>query len=116
MNRLHRFAKQLRKNSTDTERLLWSRLRNKRFEGLKFRRQEPIGRYIVDFICYEKKLIIECDGSQHINNKEKDIIRDQYLKERGFKVLRFWDTDVLQNIDDVLEAIFQAISTSEPSP
>ena len=66
MNILHQYAKQLRKNSTDTERLLWSRLRNKRFEGLKFRRQEPIGKYIVDFICYEKKYVIECDGSQHL--------------------------------------------------
>jgi very-short-patch-repair endonuclease len=112
MTQQHRFDKQLRKYSTDTERFLWSKLRNKRFEGLKFRRQEPIGKYIVDFVCYEKKLIIECDGSQHIANEKKDKIRDEYLKKQGFYVLRFWDTDVLQNIDGVLEVIFKA--TKEP--
>lgn len=109
--KINQFAKQLRKNSTDTERVLWSHFRNRRFEGLKFRRQEPIGSYIVDFICYEKRLIIECDGSQHILNQEYDEERDQYLRDRRFKLLRFWDRDILQNLEGVLEEIFEAIKT-----
>jgi very-short-patch-repair endonuclease len=98
-------AKKLRKNSTDVEKLLWKYLGAKRFKGLKFRRQEPIGRYIVDFISYEKRLIIEVDGGQHATDKGKDEERDKWLNDQGYKVLRFWNNDVLTNIDGVLEVI-----------
>ena len=99
-------AKTLRKRLTDTERVLWKYLRAKQIEGLKFRRQEPIGNYIVDFVCYEKRIIIEVDGGQHSVNKERDSKRDKWFREQGFKVLRFWDNEVLTNIEGVLEVIW----------
>ena len=98
-------AKNLRKNLTDTERLLWEYLRSKQLEGLKFRRQEPIGNYIADFVCFEKRIIIELDGGQHAVNKEKDRKRDTWFEGQGFKVLRFWDNEVLTNLHGVLEVI-----------
>ncbi len=115
LNQVTSFAKKLRKDSTDTERLLWKHLRAKRFEGLKFRRQEPIGKYIVDFICYEKRVIIECDGGQHALQTEKDQERDRWFKAQGYRVLRFWDNEVFQNTEGVLETILEACRTS-PSP
>jgi very-short-patch-repair endonuclease len=96
-------ARALRRNMTEAERTLWRRLRNKGL-GVKFRRQEPIGGYIVDFVCYEKRIVIELDGGQHIVSLE-DVKRDNWLKERGFKVLRFWSNDVLRNIDGVIREI-----------
>ena len=103
------FARNLRKQSTDAERKLWWCLRAKQFSGLKFRRQQVIGNYIVDFVCFSKKIIIELDGSQHMkaSNKLQDKIRDQWLKKQGFIVLRFWDNEVLQNIEGVREIIFK---------
>ncbi|HDL20084.1 MAG TPA: endonuclease domain-containing protein [Nitrospirae bacterium] len=89
---------------TDTERLLWKHLRAKQVEGLKFRRQQPIGNYVVDFICLDKSLVIEVDGGQHAGNK-KDEERDVWLKSEGFKVLRFWNNEVLNNMEGVLEVI-----------
>ncbi len=107
MNDLHKHftAKILRKNFTDTERLLWKYLRVKQLEGYKFRRQEPIGSYIVDFICQEKLIIIEVDGSQHSVEKEKDSERDNWLQGEGYKVLRFWNNEVLTNTNGILEII-----------
>src|SRR6185436_3954075 len=87
------FAKKLRNNQTDAENYLWYLLRKKNF-GFKFRRQAVIGKYIVDLACFSKKLVIEIDGSQHRNNP-KDKIRDEWLISQGFKVLRFWDNEVL---------------------
>ena len=81
-------AKTLRKNQTDAERLLWQKLRDRQLEGMKFRRQRPIGKYIVDIVCIEKKIIIEADGSQHYHS-EDDKIRDEYLRDQGYTVLRF---------------------------
>ncbi|MBE0598302.1 MAG: endonuclease domain-containing protein [Desulfuromonadales bacterium] len=98
-------AKELRRNSTDAERLLWQHLKAKQFEGLKFRRQEQIGRFIVDFVCYEKEIIVEADGSQHALEKEKDEERTQWLNSQGFMVLRFWNHEILTNIDGVLEVV-----------
>jgi very-short-patch-repair endonuclease len=98
-------AKRLRKNSTDVERLLWKYLGAKRFNRLKFRRQEPIGLYIVDFVCFEKRIVIEVDGGQHAIDEDKDKARDKWLKDQGYKVLRFWNHDVLTNIGGVLEVI-----------
>ncbi len=101
-------AKNLRKRHTDAERLLWKHVRGKRMEGLKFRRQQPIGSYIVDFVCFSKMLVIEVDGGQHAEN-EKDKQRDAWLRGEGFKVLRFWNNEVLQNIEGVLETILKFI-------
>jgi len=98
-------ARALRVRQTDAERLLWSRLRNRQFAGYKFRRQEVIGIYIADFVCLEAKLIIELDGGQHNEQIDYDAERSGYLIRLGFKVLRFWNNDVLQNTDAVLEHI-----------
>jgi len=83
--------------------------------GYKFRRQRPIGRYIVDFVCLEQKLIIELDGGQHAKQREYDAHRDRWLGEQGYELLRFWDHDVLQNMDSVKEAIFGALNRPPPS-
>jgi very-short-patch-repair endonuclease len=87
------------------EKLLWSRLRSKQLHGVKFRRQQPIENFIVDFVSFEKRIVIELDGGQHKMNKEKDNERDRFLAENGFTVLRFWDNDVSENLEGVLEAI-----------
>jgi very-short-patch-repair endonuclease len=101
-------AKKLRGNMTDAERRLWYRLRAHRFDGHKLKRQVPIGPYIVDFACLGRKLIIEVDGGQHAESR-RDIIRDDYLKREGFRVLRFWNNDVLSNTQGVLEVILGAL-------
>jgi very-short-patch-repair endonuclease len=98
-------AKSLRTNSTDAERLLWSRLRAKQVRGCKFRRQEQIGRFIVDFVCYDRQLVIEADGGQHAQEQEKDEERTAWLNSQGFTVLRFWNHEVLTNPDEVIETI-----------
>ncbi len=103
-NTLILLAKNLRKDSTDAEKLFWRYLRSKQM-GLKYRRQQPIGKYIVDFVCFESKLIIELDGSQHLQQTEKDKARDNWFKQQGYKVLRFWDNEVLTNITGTLERI-----------
>ena len=97
----------IRKNQTDVERLLWKQIRNKNFFGLKFFRQYSVGAYIVDFYCPKLKLAIELDGGQHAEegNKEYDKIRTDYLKSMGIKVMRFWNNDVIHNIEGVLEEI-----------
>jgi very-short-patch-repair endonuclease len=98
-------AKTLRKKSTDAENFLWKQLRRKQLEGLKFRRQQPIDNYVVDFVCFKKRIVIEVDGGQHSIERDKDSERDNYLVINGFKVLRFWNNEVLQNIEGVLEII-----------
>ena len=98
-------ARELRTQSTDAERLLWRHLKAKQLEGLKFRRQEQIGRFIVDFVCYEKALILEADGGQHALEREKDEERTRWLNAQGFTVLRFWNHEILANIEGVLEEI-----------
>ncbi len=97
-------AKTLRNRSTDAEILLWKHLRAKQLEGIKFRRQQPIGRYIVAFVCFGRRIIIEVDGGQH-SEEGKDKARDAWLKMQGFKVFRFWNNEVLTNIQGVLEVI-----------
>ena len=96
-------ARILRKNMTKQERILWTFLRKKNINNLKFRRQYPIGNYIVDFICNEKKLIIEIDGGQHNENKNitYDKERTKYLESKGYKVIRFWNNDIDNNIEEV---------------
>lgn len=106
-------AKKLRINSTDTEKYLWKYLRGRQLEGFKFRRQQPIGKYIADFINLERKIIIEVDGGQHLENK-KDKLRDKWLDEQGYEVLRFWDNEVLTNIEGVMESIRKKIYSPSP--
>lgn len=97
---------------TKQERLLWQFLRKKNINGLKFRRQYPIGKYIVDFICNEKRLIIEIDGGQH--NENQNIVYDQertkYLETKGFKVIRFWNLDIENNIEGVYQEILKHLT------
>ena len=109
-------ARTLRKESTDAERWLWQRLRHRELLGWKFRRQHPIGRYIVDFVCIEKRIIIELDGSQHAENQITDSARSEYLKEKGYQVLRFWNNDVLVRGEAVLNAILSCLNENAPSP
>ncbi len=111
-------AQNLRDNQTNAEGLLWHYLQNKQLDGYKFRRQQPIENYIVDFVCFEKKLVIELDGGQH---NEKDAVeydkkRTEFLESAGFKVLRFWNNDVFKNISGVLEDIYLNLNSSDPSP
>lgn len=108
---LKQFSQKLRKNMTDAERRLWSRIRGKQLRNLQFYRQKPIGDYIVDFYCPKAKLVIELDGGQHYTEagKEKDSVRDEYLAGEGLQVLRFSDGDVLTRIDGVLEKIWSCL-------
>ena len=109
-------AKDLRKSMTDAERALWQRLKARQLDGLKFRRQEQIGRFIADFVCFERGIIIEADGGQHAIEREKDKERTQWLNSQGFTVLRFWNNDILTNIEGVMEAIRSACVAAPPSP
>ena len=105
-------AKVLRANQTDAELRLWYHLRAHRFLNLKFKRQKPIGHYIVDFVCIEMRLVIEVDGGQHADSAA-DVRRDAWLRERGFTVLRFWNNEVMQELDGVLEKIRLAVEAAK---
>jgi very-short-patch-repair endonuclease len=107
-------ARTLRSNLTDAETILWRHLRFRQVDGHKFRRQRPIGPYIVDFICLDKKLVIEVDGGQHDVRRFSDARRDTWLRSRGYEVLRFWNNDVLTKIDEVKELIFEALTKPPP--
>ncbi len=109
------FARDLRRNMTDAERRLWGALRAQRFEGWKFRRQEPLGDYIADFICYDARLVIEIDGGQHAES-QRDVQRDAWFAEQGYRVLRFWNNEVLSQQEAVLERIYDTLATLSPSP
>jgi very-short-patch-repair endonuclease len=120
-HRLASCAKDLRNNATDVENFLWQYLRGSKLEGVKFRRQQPIEDYIVDFVSFSPKLAIELDGSQHYENQEYDQARDDSLYKNGFTVLRFWNNEVFENIEGVLEIIRrhcleQASPTPQPPP
>jgi very-short-patch-repair endonuclease len=108
-------AKALRIDQTEAEQRLWYHLRAHRFMQMKFKRQKPIGPFIVDFICHESNLIIEVDGGQHQDNFEYDQRRDAWLTGQGYIVLRFWNNDVLQQTESVLEAI-RLVMQRAPSP
>ena len=111
-----RFARELRRNMTDAEKRLWRHLRAYRMQGKKFRRQQPIGRYIVDFVHFGAKVIVEADGGQH-NESVRDEVRDRWLHEQGFLILRFWNHDILQNTEGVLEEIRATVAARpDPSP
>ncbi len=110
-------AKTLRTHQTDAEQRLWYHLRAHRFMDMKFKRQKPVGNYIVDFVCLEQKLIVEIDGGQHAEQMTYDQCRDAWLRNQGYRVLRFWNNEVLQQLEGVLEKIRLAIALSPyPSP
>ena len=109
-------ARNLRRNSTEAEKILWQKLRNKQLEGFKFRRQQIIGRYIVDFVNFERKLVIGLDGSQHAVEKEKDWKRDHWLQAQGFEVLRYWNNEVFENLEGVLEVIREKLLGPSHNP
>ena len=108
-------ARNLRSASTDAERVLWYRLRARRLNGYKFVRQEPIGPYTVDFICREARLIIEVDGGQHADSL-RDAVRDKWLIDRNYRILRFWNNGVSRNLAGVLEVIVTALAEVPPHP
>jgi very-short-patch-repair endonuclease len=108
-------ARRLRKVATNAETKLWYRLRSRRLNGHKFVRQDPVGPYTVDFVCREHRLIIEVDGGQHADNP-RDAIRDKWLSEHNYLVLRFWNNDVLGNMAGVLETIETALAENPPHP
>ena len=107
------YAQDLRNNATEPERVLWNRLRRRQLGGFKFRRQQPIGRYVCDFVCLEAAVVVELDGSQHVTDAPYDANRDAFLRSTGFRVLRFWNGDVLSRTDSVVETIFEALYRSE---
>jgi very-short-patch-repair endonuclease len=109
-------AKRLRRNQTDAERVLWFRLRNCRLSGLKFKRQVPIDHCVVDFCCSAARLIVELDGGQHASRIESDTNRTKILEAVGYLVLRFWNNDVSQNTDGVLEEILSTLEQNRPEP
>jgi very-short-patch-repair endonuclease len=108
-------ARRLRRNATDAELALWRRLRSRSLGGCKFVRQDPIGPYTVDFVCREARLVIEVDGGQHADNP-RDAVRDQWLTSHNYRVLRFWNNDVLSNIAGVLETIGAVLAEGPPHP
>ncbi|NCX94400.1 MAG: endonuclease domain-containing protein [Gammaproteobacteria bacterium] len=103
-------ARCLRKNMTDAERMLWSYLQRDQF-GVRFRRQVPIGPYIVDFACFDPKIAIECDGGQHQEQHAYDAKRDQFLRQLNFEVIRFWNHEILENIEGVFAVIQSRIES-----
>jgi len=113
---LKRCAKHLRHGQTDAERKLWMRLRARQVNGLKFRRQHPVGCYIVDFCCPECLLVVELDGGHHVSQAQADQRRTEYLNQLGYRVLRFWDHEVLADTEAVLQRIADVINNSSPHP
>lgn len=109
-------VRKLRKEMTPAEKRLWSHLRNRGLEGFKFRRQDWIGPFVGDFVCWQARLIVEVDGSQHGEQVEYDRDRDDYLAREGFKVIRFWNNDVTGDLDAVLSSIRAHLLERVPSP
>ncbi len=107
-------ARRLRQAPTDAERKLWSLLRRKQLDGVRFRRQQPIGPYVVDFYCSSCRLVIEVDGGQHDTNRAADEKRTAWLAMRGYRVLRFWNNEVLTNLDGVFEVLRETLRAATP--
>jgi very-short-patch-repair endonuclease len=107
-------AQKLRTRLTDAEQKLWQHIRSRQLMGFKFRRQAPIGKYIVDFVCFEQQLVVELDGGQHAVNLDYDRLRSEWLESQGFKVIRFWNHDVMSNIVGVKEVIALNLTTPHP--
>ena len=111
-----RLAQRLRNNATDAERHLWARLNRRQMGGHKFSRQMPVGPFICDFMCREARLVVELDGGQHDERAREDAERTEYIEAEGYRVLRFWNNEVLGNTDGVLAAILEALGTAHPLP
>jgi len=111
-------ARELRRNATDAERKLWQTIRRRQVEGFRFRRQVPLGPYIVDFACLSARLIVELDGGQHTEDENimKDESRTAWLNGQGFRVIRFWNLDVLKNVEGVWESIAAALAETATPP
>jgi very-short-patch-repair endonuclease len=109
-------ARRLRRDMTEAEKVMWRILRARQLAGYKFRRQEPIGRYVVDFVCFSPRIVIEIDGGQHNEVTSYEERRSRFLEREGFMVLRFWNNEVLENREGVCERIVVAISRITPHP
>jgi len=116
--REQKWPRALRNAPTDMESRLWQRLRQRQIENCKFRRQHPFGDYILDFVCLERKVVVELDGGQHAKTSEYDGKRSHYLEQAGYVVLRFWNNEVLENLEGVLEVIKASVERqgSQPHP
>ena len=112
----HERAKALRREMTEAEKKIWQRLRSRQAEGYRFRRQVPFGRFIVDFVCHEAKLIIEIDGGQHDRSSEQEVRRTRFLEGQGYIALRFWNNEALENPDGVHTVIAQELRRDHPHP
>jgi len=106
------YAKAMRRDATEAERLIWRHLRGHRFVGMKFRRQHPIGSYVVDFAALKHRIVIEIDGGQHADSRD-DEIRDACLRSAGYRVLRYWNNDVLERTDAILEDIWRKVVSDD---
>jgi very-short-patch-repair endonuclease len=113
---LQAFARALRADATNTERTLWQRLRRQQLGGYRFRRQVIIQSYIADFACLERKLVVELDGGQHMEATQQDRKRDTALQTHGYRVMRFWNNEVMENMEGVLERILEALNAPHPNP
>ncbi|WP_151115784.1 endonuclease domain-containing protein [Hypericibacter adhaerens] len=109
-------ARTLRQQMSGPERRLWYLLRRKQIEGFRFRRQQPIDRYIVDFVCLKERLVIELDGGSHVETEGYDKVRTAWLEAKGYRVLRFWNNDVMGNQEGVIEVILEALHRRPSSP
>src|SRR6476469_2378423 len=109
-------ARELRSSATDAERLLWRFVRNRQLSGYRFRRQVPLGPYVADFVCLRARLIVEIDGSQHDERLLDELERTQHLARLGYRVIRFWNNEVLQQTEAVLESILEALMQACPHP
>ena len=111
MEEIYNIARKLRKNSTEQERIMWKLLRNRNFKNLKFKRQVPVGNYVADFLCEEKKLVIEIDGGQH--NEAENIIKDnkrtKYFESEGYNVIRFWNNEITENLSGVYDKLSKIV-------
>ena len=108
-------ARRLRRDMTEAEKAMWRLLRSRQLAGFKFRRQQPIRRYVVDFVCFSHALVVEIDGGQHADS-ERDEIRSRFLANEGFRVLRFWNNEVLDNRDGVCARILEVLRDRTPHP
>ena len=105
-------ARELRKNLTDAEQRLWQKLKRRQIATVKFRRQQPIGPFIVDFVCFQRRLIIEVDGGHHAEQAEYDAQRTAFLATQGYRVLRFWNREVMNQLDEVLQVVWATVESS----
>ena len=110
---LQEYAREMRHEATDAEHWLWQQLRDRRLLGVKFRRQVPIGHYIVDFVCKERRLVVEIDGSQHHEEQGYDEHRTAFLEQQGYRVVRYWNNEVLAQGEAVLEDLIRVLEGAE---